>query len=157
MNIKLFGSLLIAASALTAAISNSRFQKKRLQTLDGFIALLLYIKGQIDCYALPLSDILSSLSLDIFYDCNCPEGAETLDEMIESSKIYLGEESRRLLESFSIEFGSTFREEQLRRCDYYITALNEQRRILSEETVKKSKVGTALWVCSSLGLLVLLW
>ena len=157
MTLKLIGAVLVAASALIATLSHGRFQRKRLQTLDGFIALITYIKGRIDCYALPLADILSSLSLEIFYACNCPEGALTLDEIVSKSRIYLDEESERLLDSFSVEFGSTFREEQLRRCDYYIEALSEQRRRVADEVRKKSRVGGALLICSSLGLLILLW
>ena len=156
MTVKIIGALLITLSALTASISHGRFQKRRLLTVDGFISLLAYIKGRIDCYALPLSEILSSLSLNILYDCNCPEGAETLDEMINNSRIYLDEESERLLDSFSLEFGSIFREEQLRRCDYYIEALTEQRGKVYEDVKKRSRVGSALLICSSLGLLILL-
>lgn len=157
MSAKIIGSIIIAVSALAMAISHCRYEERRLRTLDGFISLLFYIKGQIDCYSLPLSDILSTLPVKIFSDCNTPEGAEGLDDMIDNSRIYLEEESERLLEAFSSEFGSTFRDEQLRRCDHYISALGEQRGRLFAEVGRSRRVGSAVWICSSLCLLILLW
>ena len=157
MNIKIIGGAVIAVSALLMAISHCRYEERRLRTLDGFISLLFYIKGQIDCYSLPLSDILSTLPVKIFSDCNTPEGSDELDDVIDNSRIYLEEESERLLEAFSSEFGSTFRDEQLRRCDHYIAALGEQRSRLFFEVGRSRRVGSAIWICSSLCLLILLW
>ena len=125
--------------------------------LDGFISLLFYIKGQIDCYSLPLDKILSSVSEDILQSCNCREKPDSIEQMIKNSKIYLEDESMRLLNAFSAEFGSTYREEQLKRCDYYIQALSEQRRRLSDDLPAKSKIGSALCICSSLGIMIILW
>lgn len=157
MLIKIIGSVIVAAVAVTLALSHSRYGERRLRTLDGFISLLFYIKGQIDCYALPLSDILESLPVKIYSDCNTPEGAVALDDMIDNSRIYLNEESERLLEAFAAEFGSTFRKEQMRRCDHYVSALSEQRRQLFTEVERSRRVGSAIWICSSLCLLILMW
>ena len=139
------------------AISYSRFQTKKLNTIDGFTSLLFYIKGQIDCFARPRSEILATLPLDVFCACNCPRGAETLEEMVEASRIYLDEEPLRLLTSFAAEFGSTFREEQLRRCDYYISALSEERKRVFSQVESKSRAGSALWICACIGLIILIW
>jgi hypothetical protein len=139
------------------AISHRRFQWKKLDTVDGFIALIFYIKGQIDCYSRPRSDILSSLPPEIFHACNCPRGASTLEEMVAASKIYLDDEPYRLMQTFCAEFGSTFRQEQLRRCDHYISLLNEQRRTVAREVESRSRAGSALWICAGLGVIILLW
>ena len=157
MTLKLVGGIIVVISSLFVAMSHRKFQERRLKTLDGFISLLMYVKGQVDCYALPLYEILMSVPAEILCDCNCPEGVESLDELVSESRIYLEEESLRLIEAFSVEFGSTFREEQLRRCDFYLGALVEERKRLSEEVIKRSRVGSALSICSSLGLLILLW
>ena len=157
MYIKLFGSLLIALAGGVASLSFCIFQRKRLVVLDGYISLLFYIKGQIDCFARPRSDILSTLPLEVFCACNCPRGAETLEEMVEASRIYLDDEPQRLLSSFASEFGSTFREEQLRRCDYYISALSEERKRVFSEVRSKSRAGSALWICACIGIIILIW
>ncbi len=157
MFFKLAGSIIVAASSLLVAISHRRFLERKLRTLDGFISLIMYIKGQVDCYALPLYEILMSIPPEILCNCNCPEGVESLDELIVESKIYLDDESLRLLEAFCVEFGSVFRSEQLRRCDFYAESLVEERKVLADEIIKSGRVGSALSICSSIGLLILLW
>lgn len=157
MTLKLIGSLLFALSGVVMAISYSRFQTKKLNTIDGFMSLLFYIKGQIDCFARPRSEILSTLPAEVFCACNCPHGAETLEELVEASRIYLDDEPLRLMASFAAEFGSTFREEQLRRCDYYVFALSEERRRVFSEVQSKSRAGSALWICACVGIVILIW
>ena len=157
MLIKLIGSIILTLSGAGFAISLCRYQRRKLITLDGFISLISYIKGQIDCYARPIGDILLSMPPEIFYDCNCPKGAESLEEMIEESKIYLEEEPLRLLRLFAGEFGSTFREEQLRRCEHYLSLLIEKRTQLERMVESRSKTGSALWICGALSLTILLW
>ena len=157
MILKLIGSVVVIASSISVAISHRIFQEKKLKTLDGFIALLMYIKGQVDCYALPLYEMLMGIPPEILCDCNSPMGVESLDELIGESRVYLEDESLRLLESFSLEFGSIFREEQLRRCDFYIEALVEERKRLSADVERRARVGGALSVCAMIGLVILLW
>jgi hypothetical protein len=43
-----------------ASIAMNRMEHRRLAVLDGYIALLRYIKGQINCYAMPIGDILAA-------------------------------------------------------------------------------------------------
>ncbi len=157
VTVKLIGGLLFGISGVIMALSYSRFQTKKLNTIDGFISLLFYIKGQIDCFARPRSDILSTLPAEVFCACNCPRGAETLEELVEASRIYLDEEPLRLVASFAAEFGSTFREEQLRRCDYYISALSEERKRVFAEVQSRSRAGSALWICACIGIIILIW
>ena len=154
--IKLMGGLMLALTGVVLAISIYRFEQKKLKVIDAFITLLFHIKGQIDCFCLPLCDIVE----------NMPAGIEILrgrrvtadfESMLEDNKIYLDEESYRLLECFYLEFGSMYREEQLRRCDYYIEALGEQRKLLFADLPARAKIGGALCVCSAIGLLIILW
>ncbi len=157
MFIKTVGTILLLLSGGVLSLSLCRFQRKRLETIDGFLSLLFHIKGQIDCFARPIGEILRSLPPVILRGCNCPCGADSLDELIEESKTYLDEEPLRLLSSFEAEFGSTFREEQLRRCDYYIAALSEKRRALAPQVSAKMRSGATLCICLCLSLTILLW
>ncbi|MBE6584679.1 MAG: hypothetical protein E7649_06875 [Ruminococcaceae bacterium] len=157
MIVKLIASGALAVASLIMAFSYRRYQWRKLDTIDGFVALIFYIKGQIDCYSRPRSEILNSLPPEIFHACNCPMGAATLEEMVEASRIYLDDEPLRLLSTFCSEFGSTFRQEQLRRCDHYISALGEQRKIVSSLVQSRSRAGSALWICAGLGVIILLW
>lgn len=157
MGIKLVGGAVLAIAGIIMALSRRRYEWRKLQTLDGFISFLFYVKGQIDCYARPRSEIFKAMPAEIFCSCNCPQGAEGMEEMLEASKIYLDDEPQRLLAAFASEFGSTFRDEQLRRCDYYISALGEQRRKVFGEARAKGRAGSALWICASLGIIILFW
>ena len=158
MPIKLFGSLLIALAGGALSLSFCKFEKKRLSVLDSYISLLFYIKGQIDCYSRPISDILSGADISVIEGCGYRSGIpKSILEMLPSSKIYLERESMRLLLSFADEFGSTYKQEQLRRCDYYIEALLEQRHALCSEIPSRSRVGSALWMCASFAIMIILW
>ena len=157
MTVKLIGGLIFGLSGVIMALSYRRFQLRKLATVDGFISLLFYIKGQIECFARPRSDILATLPLEIFSACNCPRGAATLEELVEASRIYLDDEALRLVSSFASEFGSTFRDEQLRRCDYYISALSEERRRVFASVNSKGKAGGVLWICACIAIIILLW
>ena len=157
MTVKIIGAILMAVSGVIVGLSRRRYEWRKLQTIDGFMSLLFYVKGQIDCFSRPRSEILSTLPAEIFCACNCPDGAETLDELIDASRPYLDPEALRLISSFISEFGSTFREEQLRRCDYYISALGEERKRLYTATRANARAGTALWIFAFAGLVILLW
>ena len=155
--IKLAGCAAMAIAGIVGAVSLRVFHRRRLETLDGFIALLFYIKGQVDCFARPIGDIMYSLPPEILRQCNCPRGALTLEDLIEESRIYLDVESQRLLGAFANEFGSIFREEQTKRCDYYVGALGEIRGRMNERSEGESRAGGALCLCVTLGIAILLW
>ena len=157
MWIKVIGSILLALTGVTSAISICRYHRRRLDTLDGFVSLIYYIKGQVDCYARPISDILHSLPPEILRACNCPRGANSLEDLILESKIYLDSESLRLVTAFSSEFGSIFREEQTRRCDHYITLLRDRRGEIAGRISSEMRSGSAICICLSLCLAILLW
>ena len=157
MIIKLIGTVLLSVSGVAIAVSVCRFQRRKLMPLDGLISLIFFIKGQVDCYARPVSEILASVPPDILVDCNSHSGAESLEEIAESCKSYLDDEPGRLISTFATEFGTTFREEQLRRCDYYIAALSEQRRQLEPAVAARSRSSSAVCICAALCVAILLW
>ncbi len=151
--LKLVGSLLLSLTGVVLAVSISRFEQKKLRVLDSFISLIFHIKGQIDCFSLPLCDILRDRPSGL----ELPTESDDLGEILYHSRMYLDAESYRLLQRFHLEFGSLYREEQLKRCDYYIEALGEQRRVLFEDLPARQKIGSALCICSTIGILIILW
>lgn len=155
--IKLLGALLILAVGGVAAISTARYEKKRLSVLDGWIDLIVYIRSQIDCFLTPLDEILQNGDRTLLDACMSPEGAADLDAILRASSLYLDGEVKRLLEGFVRETGSTFREEQLKRCDYYVTALRTQRERIAAELPARRRLSTALCLCTAIGTAILLW
>ena len=76
--LKLLGALLILSVGVFSALVSVQYEKKRLTVVDGWIDLILYIRGQIDCYLLPIGDILSGGDRALFEACMSPSNAADL-------------------------------------------------------------------------------
>lgn len=162
---KILGSfvLLLAGGYISVAIA--RFERRRLRVLDGYLSLIYYIRGQIDCYAMPLPDILASadpaviaacLGLDLTTPLPLP-AERPLSAMVQESRLYLEPEAERLLTTLTGELGSTFRAQQVARCDHYLLALTEERRKLGDTLPARLRATYTLCLCCALGVAVLLW
>ncbi len=167
---KLIGSIVLVLASGYVTLAVRRFEHRRLRVLDGYISLIYYIKGQIDCYAMPLGEILARVDPRILGDClgleravpysfrpGDPGGEPPLPAMVRESRLYLEPESERLLSTFAGELGSVYRAEQVARCDYYITALIEERRRLYETMPARLRTCSTLCLCCAIGAVVLLW
>ncbi len=155
--IKLLGAALVLSVGVISAFGTVRYEKKRLSVLDGWIDLILYIRAQIDCYLTPLYEILSSSDPALMHACMSPEHETDLGAILRASSIYLDGNSKRLLESFIREIGSGYREEQVKLCDYYISALRTERAKVADELPTRMRLYAALCICVSLGTAILLW
>lgn len=161
---KAAGVLLLLMSGCYVSAAVSRFERRRLQVLDGYISLLYYVKGQIDCYAMPLSDILRRADPSLLAACRGGEArAEAsadggpLTVMIRESRLYLEPESERLLLTWAGELGATYRAEQVARCDYYVEALTAERRKLYDALPARLRTTAALCLCATVAAALLLW
>ncbi len=169
---KLLGGMVLFAAGGYLSVAVSRFERRRLSVLDAYLSLIYHIKGQIDCYALPLRDILSSVDPALLSACLgsddpadaralLPEWLATPDSplplLVAESRMYLEPESERLLASFAHELGSTHRADQVARCDHYIAVLGEERRRLIETLPTRMRIGSTLCLCAAAGVAVLLW
>ncbi|MBQ7347378.1 MAG: hypothetical protein IJW55_05425 [Clostridia bacterium] len=153
--LKLLGGFLILFAGGSAAIAAVRREKKKLAVLDAWIELLSYIRGQIDLYLMPMEQILSGADKALFDILGSQ--AKTLTACLEASLPHLDNESRRLLTSWIKESGSTYREEELKRCDFYLASLRRRREKLAAEQPSRLKLAVALHLCLSLGTAILLW
>lgn len=165
---KILGGALLLLAGGYVSLWISRFERRRLRVLDGYISLIYYIKGQIDCYAMPISDILAGVDPAIIAAClglegnvhvpRLGEGEESpLPGLVQESRLYLDTESERLLTTFTGELGRNFRAEQVSRCDYYVTALTEERKKLTESMPARIRACSILAVSAALAAAVLLW
>ena len=155
--LKFLGALLIFAVGIFAAFVSVQYEKKRLSVVDGWIDLILYIKGQIDCYLMPLDDILSGGDRALFEACMSPSNAADLPAILNASQIYLDGDAKHTLESFVREIGSGYREEQLKRCDFFISSLQTQRERIAAELPMRVRLCATLCICLSLATAILLW
>jgi hypothetical protein len=165
---KAVGSLLLLLAGGYLSLAISHFERRRLRVLDGYISLIYYMKGQIDCYALPLSDILERADPAVLAAClgleprealpAIPEsGSAALSHMVEESRLYLEPESERLLRGLSGELGGTFRTEQVTRCQHYLDALTRERDRLNATLPARLRATCTLCLCVAVAVAVLLW
>ncbi len=162
---KVVGSLLLLLAGGYVTVTVRRFEHRRLRVLDGYLSLLYYVKGQIDCYAMPIRDILSRADPHVLAAClglgreemETFGGYESLPDMLRESRLYLEPEAERLLSTFTAELGSVYRAEQVARCDYYIEALTQERRKLCDALPSRLRITSTLCLCCALGAAVLLW
>lgn len=155
--LKFLGALLIFSVGIFAAFVSVQYEKKRLSVVDGWIDLILYIRGQIDCYLMPLNDILSGGDRALFEACMSPSNAADLPAILSASQIYLDGDSKRTLEGFVREIGTGYREEQLKRCDFFISSLRSQRERIAAALPLRVRLCSTLCICLSLATAILLW
>ncbi len=169
---KAVGGLVLILTGGYLALSVSRFERRRLWVLDAYLSFIYHIKGQIDCYAMPLRDIFATVDPSLLAACLGSDDSTVATDLlptllalsdsplptfVKESRLYLDPESERLLSSFAAELGSTHRGDQVARCDYYITVLGEERRRMMEALPTRIRVGGTLCLCAAVGAAVLLW
>lgn len=128
-----------------------------LRQVDSFIALLRYIKVQIDCYALPIGDIFARCDTHLLNDCGFRESVppENLVVFLQGCDIR-DRETEEILTGFSEAFGRCYRDEQVRECDYYISLLCDRREKLANELPKRKKLNSTLCISGALAIVILL-
>ncbi len=151
------GGLILLGTGGFAAFKAITYEKKKLSVTDGWLELLFYIRTRIDCHLTPIEQIFEEASPALLHACMGQDTDKTPAQLLKHSKAYLEEESVRLLDSFSREIGSCYREEQVKRCDYFISALRKIRDKQIAELPAKLKTRGALCMCGAVGLAILLW
>lgn len=154
---KIAGALLVLASGTGLAVGAVRYERVRLQVHDALISLIFLIKGRIDCYAMPVEQIMLTMDKSILADCRCPGQVESIEALLPHVQSYLDPETYRVLQSFGEGLGSGFRDEQLKRCDYYMELLRQKRMQLEESLGARVRTNGVIWILCALGAVILLW
>lgn len=136
----------------------NREAEKKIRQYEAFLRLLRYTRLQIDCFGLPCADILMGCEISLLSECGFggEEHPENFRELYGKS-VFSDDVLCGVIGSFSDEFGYGYREEELRRCDYYISILSDRLKLLRDEVKKKKKVNTTLCVSAALGIVILLF
>jgi hypothetical protein len=82
---------------------------------------------------------------------------DSIDALLPHVKSYLDPETYRVLQSFGAGLGGGFRDEQIKRCDYYMELLREKRMQLESELPARAKTNGVIWILCALGAVILLW
>ena len=155
--IKLMGSAAVLLAGGMFSLLSVKREKDRLLALEGWMELIQYIRGQIDCFLAPMDEILAKADPAVLKRCMAKRPPKDLRALLSDSETVLDEESKRLLSRFVGELGGSYREEQIKRCDFYGEALGQRREKLFAESPAKIKGRVTLALCAALGTVVLLW
>ena len=151
------GAIIVALCGLEGARRLNCSLQGEVTCADAYISLLRYVRGQIDCYALPIDEIFSHCGQELLVLCGWRDESPPLsfDELF----LMCGardKEVRSVLSEFSADFGRNYREEQLKRCDGCIEYLERSRDRLSSNLRQKKKLNLTLCLAASVALIILL-
>ena len=154
--LKLLGVLILLGTGTVIALISRQHEKRKLRYLEGWIELIRYIGNQINCYLMPLNEILEAIEPERT-NGHAPTGEERLRAILAATQGDLDEDSRRLLERFVTQIGNGYREDQIRLCEYTVSSLSVLRDKFATELPARLRVRTALCLCVAAGGALLLW
>ena len=149
--------LLLIASALIAT-SLLAFERRRVTQAEGFLALIRFLRCQIDTLARPLPQILAECDASVLHACGWTAAPRptSLITLLDGTALYLSEEICTLLYDFGRSLGIGYRDEQLRSCDYHLARLTPYCDTLRRDLPKKERVALFLPIAAALALILLL-
>ena len=154
---KYIGIVLLLCCGVLSGIAFAAFERRRCRQAEGFVSLLRHIRLQIDCFSIPVAQILAACDKRIMTDCGTE--ARTLPDfnaLLYGTRLYVPEEMCRLLADCGAQLGSSYREEQLRCCDYFLERLIPCCDRLRTELPKRERMALILPMAISAMLVLLL-
>ncbi|MBO5938188.1 MAG: hypothetical protein J6Q82_01640 [Clostridia bacterium] len=154
---KFAGALILSLSGVLCAAHLNRNAEKRVRQISAWISLLRYVKVQIECFALPMGEILARCDREMLLECGFVGelAPRSFEGLLAASVLYDGE-SESVIRSFCEEFGRGYREEQTRGCDYYLSMLEGRREFLVGKLPAQKKMNATLSICAALAIVLLL-
>lgn len=155
--LRLSGSLLLLVSSVLAARYMNKIAEERLFELKAFLQLIKEIRLEVDSFSLPISKILERIDKSLFSDCGYKEEVlpTTLEELCRKIN-FRGEKCKELFFRLATDFGSSYREEELRKLSYYEELFLGEIQKLSSELPSKKKINTTLCISAALAIVILM-
>ncbi|MBQ2757031.1 MAG: stage III sporulation protein AB [Clostridia bacterium] len=153
---KWLGVGLLLCCGVLGGLFFAAFEKRRVVQAEGFLRLLRAIRVQIDCFSLPVSQILASCDHALLRDVGACELPQSFPDLLKSTRLYLSPEICLLLLEFAGRLGTGYREEELRALDYYIARLAPYSEELRRELAKRERMAWLLPPALSVALVLLL-
>lgn len=155
---KWLGIVLLFVCGLLAGLALRAFFRRRCAQAEGFLALLRYIRWQIDCFSTPQEGILAGCDRKVLLDCGVEEAARPtgFSALLQSVRLFVPEEMSALLSECMQELGTSYRTEQLRCIDYYTARLTPMCEQMRKELPKWEKLALVLPLSLSAAVVLLL-
>ena len=156
MSYELFGAAAVLFSGFLLARGMNEAEDKKFSQLEALIALMRFFRLQIDCYCTPVGEIFKRCDKSILLSCGALVEPRDFYEFSRGLSPMPEREVARLLESFSTELGSSYREEQLKSCDYHIAKLSELCDRERTEMLKRKKLNMTVCLCAAIAVVIFL-
>ena len=153
---KMLGCACILGAGLFAGNLLNRADAAKLRQLDAIISLLKFIRLQIDYYCVPVKEIFARAEPSLLIACGTNKTPESFRDLLDSLSPAPDSDIMSILVSFSSELGASYREEQLKSCDYHINRLMELKSSISKEAEKRKKLNRVLPFSIAAAIVILL-
>lgn len=153
---KVAGSFLWLLSGFFLSVEINKYNKSKLTQAEAFIALIKNIRLKIECYAMPIPEILASCDDKIISECG-GENADrsSLKSFYETIRLAVDGAGKKAIRDFCMTVGSGYKENEVKVCDTYIEELMSYRSLLSDKLPGTEKMCTTIYVCG-FGMLLLI-
>lgn len=156
VSIKAVGAFLWLLSGFFLSVEINKYGKRRLSQTDAFIALIKNIRLKIQCYAMPIPEILASCDDKIIEACGGEQADRgSLKSFYEGIRLMIDGAGKKAIHDFCMTVGAGYKEDEVRACDTYIAELTSYREELNDKLPGASKLCTTVCVCGS-GILLLI-
>ena len=155
---KIIGALFIALGGGAVYYLLYRREHTALRRAASWESLATFIASQVECFALPIGQILSAAERGVLEGCGYTgEGTPAdLREMIGGSVIE-DRVTREAAVRFCGEFGREYASGQAARCRYYAAAFEERKGRISAELPSKKRLYSTLCIAAGLAALIIFW
>ena len=153
---KIFGAFLTALSGIMLSVTLNRRASLSLGRAEGWERLIGLIKREVECFSLPISDILARTDGELLALCGYTGKAvpKDLSELV-AGTAFCDAETMGIAQGFAAEFGKCYRDEQVGRCAYFLSLMEERRRKLASEMPARRRLNMTLCMSGSLCALIL--
>ncbi len=149
MLIKAGGALMIIFASVLVSYDLIKREKQRIECVEGFLALVSYIKDSIECYSMPVKKILSDCDPSIIKKLGLDPPVSDFGQTVSACEGLLSDDSLKTLREFSSTLGKSYRDVQIRICGKTVAELDGQRSALKAAYPSKRK--TVIALCTALG------
>ena len=151
--IKAVGAVFIMLSGIVLSSSLCAADEKNINSTEALLSIVKFTKNQIDCFGIPIGEIFKRCDRELLEKCAVYVSPTSFEEFISVAE--LPDEAEKIITAFSSEFGSSYRDGQLKSCDYCIAQLSECLANQKEDYKKNKKLYRAICLSAAIGIIIL--
>ena len=153
---KILGMLMVSVGGGAVCHFLCKREGTALRRAEAWESLCLFIGSQVECFALPIGQILLRADRTLLRECGYTVEAVPPDLKTFMRGVTVEDRlTRDTAEKFCGEFGRGGANEQAARCRYYAGIFEERKKKISAELPSKKKLYYTLCISASLAVLII--